>query len=1374
MSAPAEKDLAARSPVGGADAAPPPPLAPLAPPVPTGNPAVERARRAWVGRLMDLSQRNNLLYYRPLKVGTLDLTHADRELLADLLGGRRAVPLRKLLPPDADRTQAEAQLKQIARKAKENFEERGLETLHLAAGMATWEGEAGKRPPEAAVLLVPLTLELKARGGPALARGGEPEVNPVFLHVLANQYGCAIDPVELLKAAHPAPEPEAERPGEARGGTGAGRVADDDEDEEEDELAFDLDAVLARLVDLAGDVPKFGVRRRVALGNFSFQKMAMVRDLEELGPELAASDIIAGLAGDVAARARIAPAGGVADGDPDPREFDRQPPEAEHLVLDTDSSQQRAIRLGQRGQSLVIQGPPGTGKSQVITNLIVQLAAEGKRVLFVAEKRAALQVVLDRLHDRGLGHLALDLHGAETSRKLIAGRLRDGLANVDRGEPVASDAILKPFASRRAALNAHAGRMHAPRPPSGMSVFEMQGRLLRARGEPTPKARFRRDALMALTPDALSRAKDALVEAAALGSLFLGTSPSAWAGAALTDGHAAQAAMDLADRLAEESWPAARVRIAATLRPARATEPATVAEGIELLRTAVEANRVLATFRADLFKENLHDLAAALQPAAGGLFARLWATMTNARYRRAKAIVEANSTSQLLPADLPRVVKDAAAVADRWRAAGFDRPAPVEVPGAAETLKEAEVLAGELGKLGQAVNRGDLTRMPAGELTTLLAALSADDATPRRVPALRRIATLLSGLGLDPLVAELRQSHADAPDAWPGLLERAWLRSCLEHAWADDPDLASFDGRVHGKAVAEFCRLDRERLDLAARTVARAHVRTVVDALRAAPQQAALVRREAEKKMRHLPFRRLLAQAPDVLGALFPCFMCSPLSVSQLLPGDRRLFDVVVFDEASQVLPEDAVAALVRGRQAIVAGDEHQLAPTEFFASGADDDEDDGTAGDATADAGAGATEGFESLLSMMKSFVPAPMLEWHYRSRDERLIAFSNRHVYGDRLITFPGPGGDAPAVSHVLVSKGDGPGDGESGSAEVRRVVAMVLDHARAQLDVPPERRKSLGVIAMSLRHAQRVEAALDRALEDHEDLEPFFDPNASDRFFVKNLERVQGDERHVIYLTMGVEPDASGRVSLTHFGPVNSREKGYRRLNVAITRAKERMVIVSAFGHHAINAGNNPSRGIDLLRQYLHYASTGGRHLGDGQGSGVPLNAFEADVADALAAAGIETVPQWGTSRYRIDLVARHPRRPGRVVLAIECDGATYHSAPTARDRDRLRQQHLEALGWRFHRIWSTDWFTRRDDELRRARQAFDDAFAYADATDAAAAPPGGRDEHDDGFDGAASVEDTAAPDVDAAAAAGDEADGGASSSSSSSPEPGGAPA
>jgi very-short-patch-repair endonuclease len=467
-----------------------------------------------------------------------------------------------------------------------------------------------------------------------------------------------------------------------------------------------------------------------------------------------------------------------------------------------------------------------------------------------------------------------------------------------------------------------------------------------------------------------------------------------------------------------------------------------------------------------------------------------------------------------------------------------------------------------------------------------------------------------------------------------------------------------------------------------------------------------------EKKMRHLPFRKLMDQAPDVLAAMFPCFMCSPLSVSQLLPGERSLFDIVIFDEASQVLPEDAVPSLMRGSQAVVAGDQHQLPPTPFFADAGEDEESDTASRDVEAEA----TEGFESLLSMMSAFVPAPMLQWHYRSRDERLITFSNQHIYGGRLVTFPSPGG-YPAVEHVLVkedaeqSSSDG-GREDSPSSEVLRVVELVLGHAERELAKPdPQQRRSLGVIALGTTHARRIEAAIDRALEDRADLDAFFDAAAPERFFVKNLERVQGDERDVVVLTLGIRPDRAGRPNLTRFGPLNNREHGYRRLNVAITRARYRMILVSSFAHYGIDASKDMSRGMDLLRNYLEYAAKGGR-LPEGMRTGEALNEFEADVADTLAAHNITSVPQWGVSGYRIDLVAQHPRESGRYVLAIECDGASYHSAPTARDRDRLRQQHLEALGWRFHRVWSTDWFTRREQEVRRALAAYEAAVAQAD--------------------------------------------------------------
>jgi len=304
---------------------------------------------------------------------------------------------------------------------------------------------------------------------------------------------------------------------------------------------------------------------------------------------------------------------------------------------------------------------------------------------------------------------------------------------------------------------------------------------------------------------------------------------------------------------------------------------------------------------------------------------------------------------------------------------------------------------------------------------------------------------------------------------------------------------------------------------------------------------------------------------------------------------------------------------------------------------------------------------------------------------------------------VTFPSAY-EEPAISHVLVeSTGPVDGQGDSPSAEVLRVVDLVLEHAASRPD------ESLGVIALGIKHANRIQAALDKARLERPEFDAFFDEQAGERFFVKNLERVQGDERDAIILSVGVDRLRSGGVDYRGFGPLNG-DGGQRRLNVAITRARRRMLVVSSFTHLDMD----PERrgGTGMLRDYIQYARSEGRSFGDGKPANVATNAFEEDIAQALLAAGIPVVPQWGASKYRIDLVARHPKRPGQFVLAIECDGASYHAAPTARDRDRLRQQHLEALGWRFHRIWSTDWFQHREQEITRAKAAYEAAVNAAD--------------------------------------------------------------
>jgi very-short-patch-repair endonuclease len=310
-------------------------------------------------------------------------------------------------------------------------------------------------------------------------------------------------------------------------------------------------------------------------------------------------------------------------------------------------------------------------------------------------------------------------------------------------------------------------------------------------------------------------------------------------------------------------------------------------------------------------------------------------------------------------------------------------------------------------------------------------------------------------------------------------------------------------------------------------------------------------------------------------------------------------------------------------------------------------------------------------------------MLEWHYRSQDERLIAFSNKAFYQRKLVTFPG----CQAVSPLSLHQVDGraaPGHDGSAEAEIAKVVDLVLTHSR----VNPE--DTLGIITMGNTHAKRVELALRRAIGCHEELAKFNQnmQGAGRRLFVKSIEQVQGDERDAIIFSLGAVKTVSGRLHMTTFGPLN-RQGGERRLNVAVTRARKRMDIVASFSPLDMPA-TGISVGADLLRQYLEFADNGGSLDLVGSQGRQEMNGFERSIHDALVAADIPVVPQWGVAGYRIDFALGHRTQPGRMLLAVEADGDTYHHLGSARDRDRLRQEHLERLGWRFHRVWASEWF------------------------------------------------------------------------------------
>jgi very-short-patch-repair endonuclease len=565
------------------------------------------------------------------------------------------------------------------------------------------------------------------------------------------------------------------------------------------------------------------------------------------------------------------------------------------------------------------------------------------------------------------------------------------------------------------------------------------------------------------------------------------------------------------------------------------------------------------------------------------------------------------------------------------------------------------------------------------------------------MPELHRLEGALRARGLSELVVECAATDRSVQES-KASLRYVWAASVREHVALTDSRLATFDANQHQGTADEFRRADGDHIEATAARVRRRTAEEIVRARDEWPDQSAVLVSAAARKRRHLTLRQLFQAAPDVLLAVKPCWAMSPLMVSQVLPSERPYFDVVVFDEASQVLPADATPAILRGRQLIVAGDEKQLPPTSFFAAQTREEED------ADPDALLPGTTAYESILDALAPYLPPSTLEWHYRSQDERLIAFSNHHLYERMLTTFPGVGAEEESVRHVLVSPSTAPGSEESGAEEVRRVVDLMLGHARRR----PE--ESLGVIAMGIKHAERIEEHLRRALVEHPEVEHFFAENQDERPFVKNLERVQGDERDAIILTIGYGKDATGRL-LYRFGPLN-QEGGERRLNVAVTRARRRITLVSSFCAADMDPDRSSARGVDLLRRYLAYAESAGRSVGEQAAQAHALNPFEADVKAVLEGEGITVDAQLGSSGYRIDLAARHPVQPGRHVLAIECDGASYHSSATARDRDRLRQEHLERLGWRFHRIWSPEWFHRRDQALAKVLHAYRRAVAEAD--------------------------------------------------------------
>lgn len=1125
----------------------------------------------------------------------------------------------------------------------------------------------------------------------------------------------------------------------------------------------------------------------IELGFYSFSKLLMVRDLEPANwpnDALVQHPLVRGLLCDgFASEPPIFTETTALDEVLDPGDLMQ--------VVDADSSQTKVIETVRAGRNLIVQGPPGTGKSQTITNIIASAVHDGKSVLFVAEKMAALKVVHNRLRKAGLDELCLELHSNTVNTRLVASRLDQTLHATPM--PPSAAASAQSLTAARDRLNLVARRLHTEIGDTGMTPFRalsIQIALANQR-QNAPDARLVEEAsrwtrkqfernlrltkrLADLTASAgplrkhiyfgvrrmnfeptdfqrlLPRFKDLGARAAALGA-------------------SAKVIMNDIGLKQEPTLLGLRTAIgilrAMSKLPRESESIATSIATAGCIRRIADAAALGAKWQAHRSSHSRIFEPAAWSAKAMPLRAPLAKASTSRIACLGKAYREASrALAKLLAVPLPPSAHErlqlvdmlladealrvgfageaaflAEILGDDWHGARTDFAAVEFVARVLQSLMDFDPSL-RLGRIVELLREGTLapqrehleTRLfevvvaignavhaldldvhaafhvdsvQALDLTAIGERAAAWATHPGRFDEWTRLTKADQELRAEgPLaVAEGLASGALCPSRAVGEVQAAFAEASWRKAIALDPDLAAFDGLHHGELIAHFAELEVERRQAMVRELRARHQ---AELPAGALGTMGVIRGEIGRKRSHMPLRKLMAVAGDTIQKIKPVFLMSPISVAQFLPPGAVGFDLLVIDEASQVRPAEALGLIARCRQIVVVGDKKQLPPTDFFDRMIADEAEPHDEDETSATAPVAPVSDLESILSLCEARgLESRMLRWHYRSRHPSLIAVSNAEFY-HRLIIPPSPTLERKDMGLVLrrVQGAYDRGGQRINIIEARAIAEAAARHARLCPHL------SLGIVAFSTVQRDLIADLLEARRREDPALDSFLREGKDEDFFVKNLENVQGDERDVILISIGYGPREPGKpLDSMAFGPI-SAEGGERRLNVLFTRARLRCEIFVSFGSSNINLDRATGKGPRVLKRFLQFAETG--ILDEAHPTGADFDSpFEEAVAEAIKNLGYLVDKQVGSAGFKIDLAVRDPALPGRYILAIECDGATYHSALWARERDRLRQEALERLGWRFHRVWSTDWFYRRAVQLERLKEVLDDARQHA---------------------------------------------------------------
>lgn len=1340
----------------------------------------------WERKLLDLSLRNNLLNTRITKntlqlisvkvneledaladgqefqilpkptdwdnplmsAGIYQAIHANDPVLDLIDGELRQRRLRSYLAEEP----LQRALTHLYRSSRTSMEENGANTLYLAIGLLKWfETPSSTRPRFAPILLLPIEIIRKsaAKGFVIRSRDEETMLNITLLEMLRQFFGIAIGGLDTLPR---------------------------------DESGVDVPRIFNIIRRAIMTQPGWDVEEQAIAGIFSFSKFIMWNDIHNNADKLARNRIVASLISGTTECLQDS------DDDTDPADLDAAYPAGEiALPISADSSQLAAICAAVARKSFILHGPPGTGKSQTITNIIANCLYRGKKVLFVAEKMAALQVVQRRLEAIGLAPFCLELHSNKTKKANVLDQLKR-TTEVARRKPSEAYALeARQINALRGELNACVNALHRMH-PAGLSLYDCLARYADTRPTAAAPASIPDTTLSGATPASLADADVAVAEYQTMCRICgsPATHPlreiglTAYSGALRED--VRQLLESLADALADYSTLHAKVATLTGHDPS-----ATTADGRQALRriasALIEAPELPAQLlRADgssglfdamadasrigLERDAARDeilagyspriltIDAATLEAQWRQCAAKWWLPRVLGQRKIRALIRpyATVTPDLSEPALLRLLSEIDTCQERQAALGRLMPALTEVFGnrfdpdtadwqrvaaagiATEALRhdiltltaDTATASAVAGKLAEAVGYGlpsfrqlhaDTLRrfIDSGDTVSALSARAADmlsatglDADPdTRLSMVRRwlgaLDTLhdraaynlarqrMAALGYG-IIADAAESGRITPDEVQPFYHRSLYRSYAEMILAGEPELNAFHGTLFEEKVERF-RDMCSRFERLTRDELFARLASSLPALQkeaAQSSEVGILQRNIRNGGRGTSLRRLFDQIPDLLTRMCPCMLMSPISVAQYIDAGGAPFDLVIFDEASQMPTSEAVGAIARGSSVIVVGDPKQMPPTSFFSTNAYDE--------SNAD-----KEDMESILDdCLALSMPSRYLLWHYRSRHESLIAFSNVKYYENRLLTFPSPDDLATKVGWQHVADGTY----DRGRTRQNHAEAIaVVEEIRRRLTDPATAGQSIGVVTFNTNQ----QSLIDDLLTDLFRRDPALETAASEcdePIFVKNLENVQGDERDVILFSIGYGPDPEGRIAL-NFGPLN-RDGGWRRLNVAVSRARYEMKVFSTLRADQIDLNRTSAEGVAGLKAFLEYAEKGrgalyydvakGRHTDD---------ALIRAIAAELTARGYTVRTDVGCSGYKVDLGVIDPDNPDRYLLGILCDGYNYRSALTARDRVVTQDSVLRALGWRLHRIWAMDWWENSTRVVDSAVEAIEKA-------------------------------------------------------------------